>query len=386
VRRSVMLLIAGGVAAVLAAGGIAFAAVANAGKSVTVKVDGEPRTVTTTAAHVSGALADAKIAVGGHDIVAPPLDTRLHNGGEIVVKRGRLLHLIVDGKRIDVWVTAPTVAEALQDLGYSTSDFSSVSRDKRLPLTPTDIELRSPKQVTVVHDGRTQAVTSTELTVGALLHTINITVGPEDRLSPKPSSAVVAGERIVLQRVTRKNLVVPEPIAFARTERQDASMYEGVTAVAVVGKPGKAAVTYATVYVDGKLVGKTKVSTKQLVAPVMQVTNVGTKARPVAPAPAPVQTPTPTPAPTANPGPPPTSNGLNWDGVAACESGGNWHINTGNGYYGGLQFDQGTWAANGGLAYAARADLASREQQIAVATTLYNKAGSSPWPVCGKYL
>ena len=75
-----------------------------------------------------------------------------------------------------------------------------------------------------------------------------------------------------------------------------------------------------------------------------------------------------------------------WDRVANCESGGNWHINTGNGYYGGLQFNASTWLSNGGGAYAPRADLASREQQIAIATKLYNARGSSPWPVCGKRL
>ena len=75
---------------------------------------------------------------------------------------------------------------------------------------------------------------------------------------------------------------------------------------------------------------------------------------------------------------------VNWDAVAKCESGGNWHINTGNGYYGGLQFNQSTWVGNGGKAYAARADLASRSQQIAVAEHLYARRGLSPWPVCGK--
>jgi nucleoid-associated protein YgaU len=75
---------------------------------------------------------------------------------------------------------------------------------------------------------------------------------------------------------------------------------------------------------------------------------------------------------------------VNWDAIAKCESGGNWHINTGNGYYGGLQFNQGTWAGNGGKAYAPRADLASRSQQIAVAEHLYARRGLSPWPVCGK--
>lgn len=74
------------------------------------------------------------------------------------------------------------------------------------------------------------------------------------------------------------------------------------------------------------------------------------------------------------------SSGTSWDNVAACESGGNWAINTGNGYYGGLQFTQATWAGAGGLAYAPRADLATPEQQIAIAS----KLSLSNWPVCGR--
>lgn len=68
-----------------------------------------------------------------------------------------------------------------------------------------------------------------------------------------------------------------------------------------------------------------------------------------------------------------------WDRLAACESGGRWHINTGNGYYGGLQFDYSSWLANGGADFAPRADLASREEQITVANRYYAKAGLSPW-------
>jgi LysM repeat protein len=75
-----------------------------------------------------------------------------------------------------------------------------------------------------------------------------------------------------------------------------------------------------------------------------------------------------------------------WTGVAQCESGGNWSINTGNGYYGGLQFSQSTWEAYGGAAYAARADLASKDQQIAVAERTLAGQGIGAWPVCGKYL
>jgi LysM repeat protein len=68
-----------------------------------------------------------------------------------------------------------------------------------------------------------------------------------------------------------------------------------------------------------------------------------------------------------------------WDAVAQCESGGNWHINTGNGYYGGLQFSQSSWEAAGGLQYAQRADLATKDQQIAVAEKLLAMQGPSAW-------
>ena len=71
-----------------------------------------------------------------------------------------------------------------------------------------------------------------------------------------------------------------------------------------------------------------------------------------------------------------------WDRVAQCESSGNWHINTGNGYYGGLQFVQSTWKGFGGLTYAARADLATKSQQIAVAQRVLAVQGPGAWPVC----
>ncbi|MER7790520.1 transglycosylase family protein [Streptomyces sp. NPDC097640] len=71
-----------------------------------------------------------------------------------------------------------------------------------------------------------------------------------------------------------------------------------------------------------------------------------------------------------------------WDKVAECESTDNWSINTGNGYYGGLQFSQSTWEAFGGTAYASRADLASKDQQIAVAEKVLDAQGPGAWPVC----
>ncbi|SDZ00388.1 Transglycosylase-like domain-containing protein [Saccharopolyspora shandongensis] len=73
-----------------------------------------------------------------------------------------------------------------------------------------------------------------------------------------------------------------------------------------------------------------------------------------------------------------------WDAVAKCESSGNWKANTGNGYYGGLQFTQSTWAAFGGKTYAPKASQATREQQIAIAEKVLAKQGPKAWPVCSK--
>ena len=78
-----------------------------------------------------------------------------------------------------------------------------------------------------------------------------------------------------------------------------------------------------------------------------------------------------------------SGSGVNWDAIAACESGGNWSTSTGNGYSGGLQFSQGTWDANGGGQYASTAAGASQSQQIAVAQRVLASQGIGAWPVCG---
>ncbi|MZF85212.1 transglycosylase family protein [Streptomyces sp. SID5643] len=75
-----------------------------------------------------------------------------------------------------------------------------------------------------------------------------------------------------------------------------------------------------------------------------------------------------------------------WDAVAQCESGGNWSINTGNGYYGGLQFSASTWAGYGGTKYASTADQATKAQQIEIAEKVLAGQGKGAWPVCGKGL
>jgi uncharacterized protein YabE (DUF348 family) len=392
VRRSVIFGLCGFALAGVIGGTVAWASVDDS-KTVNLKIDGAPKQIHTTAKTVGAALEKAGYPVGPHDLVAPAAETKVRNHGEVVLKRGRLLHLMVDGQARDIWVTAPTVAEALAQLGYTPANFSSVSRDKRLALTPTAIEIRSPKQITIIHDHKKQTVTTTDATVRDLFAHIGLKVNRYDRLSVLSTATLRNGQKIVLHRVIRKMTTQHVTIGYAMATRQDSSMYRGESAVARDGVPGTAAIRYSVVLMDGHQIAKTRVSTSMVKAPVSRIEKVGTKERP--PPPPPPPPPAPAPSTSSSGGssssgggaaPPANTSGLNWDAVAQCESGGNWAINTGNGFYGGLQFDSGTWLANGGGAYAPRADLASREQQIAVANRLYAARGSSPWPVCGQNL
>ncbi|NMO54893.1 LysM peptidoglycan-binding domain-containing protein [Actinoplanes sp. TBRC 11911] len=80
----------------------------------------------------------------------------------------------------------------------------------------------------------------------------------------------------------------------------------------------------------------------------------------------------------------PAEADVNWDAIAHCESNGNWGANTGNGYYGGLQFSRGTWRAHGGGKYARTANRATRAEQISVAEKVLRRQGLGAWPTCGK--
>lgn len=375
-RRSVKYGIYGVVLAGLVGGFAAYATAAKS-KTVTLVVDGQSKKIHTTASNVNGALGEAGYRVSGHDIVAPAVNSKINNGSTIVLKRGRLLHLDIDGKKQDVWTTAPTVSDALSQLGYPASAFVSVSRSSRLPLGASSIALRAPKKVVIIHDGRTSTLTTTDDKVGQVLQDLGIPVGAIDWVTPARSHAIVAGQKIIVRRVVKRHTMLRATVPYAVSQVNDPTNYAGTSTVLTPGVAGAVERTYAEVFVDGKLRGRKLLNRLIIAQPKTQVVKVGTKARPVTPQP---RAAAPSPAPTSGGG------GLNWDAVAACESGGNWSINTGNGFYGGLQFDYGTWLSNGGGAYAPRADLATREQQIAVATTLYHARGSSPWPVCGANL
>ena len=256
--RSVKYGLHGAVLAGLAAAPLVWTSV---DKSVHLVVDGHAIAVHTTASRVGDVLQAAGYRVSAHDLVAPAPKSAVHDGSRIVLRRGRLLHLTVDGRRADVWTTAPTVAQALSELGYGSSDAVSVSRSRRLPLTPTDVAIRTPQLVTIVHDGTSQEVTTTDATVGELLTDLEITVGPADRLSPAPDAALSAGAVVRIQRVATRLVSTVHNVPFSTKRQRDSSLFVGTTNVVHPGRSGKVRITYSVVYVDGKPVGRTKIST-----------------------------------------------------------------------------------------------------------------------------
>ena len=133
------------------------------------------------------------------------------------------------------------------------------------------------------------------------------------------------GDRLVFTDVRTVTKKVTEAVAFDTVERTDSSMYEDESETVRAGQAGSRRVVYEITFENGKVVDRKALKATVLREPVDAIVRVGTKERPV--------------APTTN-----FAGGSTvWDQLAQCESGGNWAINTGNGYYGGLQFNLGTW-------------------------------------------
>jgi resuscitation-promoting factor RpfB len=290
--RSVKYGLYGAVLAGLVGGTVAFTATGD--KSVHLLVDGTPRTVHTTASSVGAMLHKAGYHPSGHDLIAPSPSSRLEDGETVVFRRGRLLHLSVDGTDRYVWTTAPTVATALADLGFATSDFTSVSRSRRLPLGVTSIDVRTPRTVTVDHDRLSTSVTTTDATVGQLLDDLSVNLGSYDRVSPPQYAELAPGMTVKVTRVVHTTLRRMQSIPFHTHTLNDPRLMAGNTTIMRTGHRGLRELRWAVVYVDGKLVGKAELPTVLMRRPSDQVQKVGTKQS------APNTSNAPTPSPGSN--------------------------------------------------------------------------------------
>ena len=359
----------GAVVLAVAATGVGYAAM---NKTVTLSIDGRTQQVHTMGDKVADVLKSQGIALGRHDVVAPGAGSSLTDGSTIAVKYGRPLDVKVDGKANRYWTTATNVASALQQLGLRFADAKlSANRGATIARSGMDLAVVTPKTLTVkLGDERTKKETVTALTVGGALQELGQTADANDKVKPGVGARLEDGDKIVLTKVRVVERRVTQAVSHGTVKRADSGMYSDQTKTVRAGHDGKRRVVYKVTLENGERASRKVVSTDVLSAPVATIVRYGTKQRPA-------------PTTSSSSSSPNYASGSSaWDRIAACESGGNWAANTGNGYYGGLQFNLGTWRAYGG---SGRPDQNSREAQIAVAERVRAaEGGYGAWPVCGQ--
>jgi uncharacterized protein YabE (DUF348 family) len=414
-------------------------------KDVTITVDGQDRNISTMSGSVNGALEAAGVTVGEHDTLAPAGDTDITDGSHIVVNVGRPLTLIVDGQEVVVWTTAATVEDALAQIGRDPSDYQlSADRSRSIPVEGFSLTANTLHSLTINDRGTSTSVVSPARTVGDLLTAQGITLGASDRVTPAVGTALTEGLTVTIVTlptitvtdgtnagvpfltdapdvatllvnqgigVNPGDIVTPAlttpltdglQVSVARVvvsqttetvelpqpddkQVKDSDLEKGTTSVESEGHPGSAQVTFDVTTTNGVETGRTETGRTVTTEAVASVVHVGTKSAAVSSSNSGSSSSSSSSSDESSDSDAPTSSGssgVNWDGIANCESTNNWSINTGNGYYGGLQFDSRTWLGAGGGQYAPRADLATREEQIAIAEVLYSQRGLSPW-ACG---
>jgi uncharacterized protein YabE (DUF348 family) len=332
-------------------------------KAVTVTVDGQVRTVGTYADTVGEMLEEEGLEPAAHDVVLPAVHQAVADGDTVILNRARPLELTVDGVSREVYVTALSVDEALDQLGYRADGLVlSASRSERLPLDGMQLTITTPKDIVLIADGHQRVVTTTAATAGDLLAEQGIALSATDRTSLYPEQALLDQMRLQVFRVTVEEVQETSAIDYDRTETQDPNAFQGDETVTTAGQEGEQVATVRVTTVDGVVTKRETLSTKVTREPVTEQVSVGTKPRPAAPA--------------------PTADGLNWAALAACESGGNPRAVNPAGYYGLYQFSLSTWASVGG---SGNPIDASPGEQLSRAQTLYARSGAGQWG-CGSHL
>ncbi|WP_371678187.1 ubiquitin-like domain-containing protein [Streptomyces sp. NBC_01276] len=349
------------VVAFLAGGTTAFVA---ADKAVRLTVDGVPRTLHTFAGSVDDLLDAEGLGVGPHDLVAPARASALDDGEQVVVRYGRPLRLTLDGLSRQVWTTSATVEGALRQLGVRVEGaYLSAPRTAPVPRSGLTLGVRTERGVTFMADGRERTIRTNAATVQEALDQAGITLRGEDTTSVPPDSFPRDGQTVTVLRISGTREVREERIPYETERVEDDTLFAGTEVVERVGRPGARRVTYGLRTVNGVRQEPRRIAEEVVREPVGQLIKVGTK---------------PLPASVAG------ADGLDWDALAQCESGGRASATDASGTYGGLyQFDVQTWHALGG---SGRPQDAPGSEQTYRAKKLYVQRGASPWPHCGRRL
>jgi uncharacterized protein YabE (DUF348 family) len=364
VRKIIPVVAAGATALALAGTTFGYA---NLNKAVTLSVDGQTTDVRTAANTVGAVLESRGIEVNSHDVVAPSVNTKVQDGTRIAVKFGRQVTFTVDGAAQTIWTTAVTVDDALNALSVDLAGAElSTSRGSAIGRQGLTIVIATQKKIIIVDAGKKRTITTTGQTLADALAAAKIKVDEDDKLSASPDTRLVDGKKFTFTQVDVSSKTKRIKVDFDTVRKKSSKLKKGVTKIDTAGVRGVRAITYELVRHNGKIVKRVKIKSRLLSKPKSEVILVGTK-----------KTTTSKSSGSSTP------SGSVWDKLAKCESGGNWSINTGNGYYGGLQFSLSTWRAYGGSGLPSNA---SREQQIAIAKKLQADAGWGAWPACSAKL
>lgn len=331
-------------------------------KTVTLTVDGKSTTVSTMKSHVIDVVQENGFDVGERDDLFPAANEPVEQSETIVLRRSRPLQISLDGRNSrEVWTTASTVQGALAQLSMTDTAPAAASRGSRVPLEGMSLPVVGARTAQIDDGGVVRTVRVAAANVAGFLEAAGAPLQQSDTVVPAANSPVSDGMQIHVTRIRVTRSTERVPLVPVNEVVQDVTMNMSRQVVDDPGTPGIQDVTFAVATVNGVETGRLPVANVVIVPAINGRIRVGAK-----------------------PGTevPEVSQGETWDALSRCEAGGNWAINTGNGFYGGVQFDQNTWERNGGLRYAQRADLASREEQIAIAEVTRARQGWGAWPTC----
>lgn len=368
----------GAQAAVLTALILGLVSFVGGGKTIAVAIDGQSQSVSTRAATVAEVLKDSQIELDSRDVVSPTLDAAIADGEAIEIKRNKSVQVNIDGVDRVVHTTGLTVADVLAQLDVDAKSDIDQSANLELAALGTSIDISTPKAVNIKVDGKTKKLETTAPTVSDVLIEAKIKLGKKDELNVKPATAVSDGLDVKVTRVETKKVTETEKISHQTKTVKDAKALEGTKKVTTKGVNGERTLTYTVTLRDGKEVAKDLDSKTVTTEAVTEEISVGTKAKPK-----PAENKSSSSKKVTKT---PASVSGAWAALAKCESGGNWSINTGNGYYGGLQFNASSWRGAGGTKYAPLPHLATPAEQIATAENLRKNGGWGHWPACSRKL
>ncbi|MDF0530263.1 transglycosylase family protein [Tsukamurella sp. 8F] len=358
-NRTVRIVLAVLLILLMIGGGIAIALY----QTVTVIVDGKARTVDTMSTSVRSILSAAGVSAGRGDLVSPEAGASI-KGGTITVNHARPLTVNVDGKVRHLTTTSLNVEGALAQNGLGDArNFTSLPGTAPVPTQGGAVSVVTPQPVKLVDGGKTVKADAAGRTVSEYLAKMGVPLQQKDTVTPAANSPIKANMTITVTRLRTSIVTATEKYTAPPKRVDDPKLQKGKTNLTNPGKPGSQQVRYEVTTRNGDVVSRKKLSSNVTDKGTPGVLAVGTAA-----------------------GAPSVASGSVWDQLAQCESTGNWAINSGNGFYGGIQFDYGTWLRWGGGKYAPRADLATRDEQIEIARKTLHAQGWTAWPACSSKL